>query len=122
MREHDFSQRVALVTGGSGGGGSELSLRLADAGAGVAVHYSTDRRAAESVVAAIAAAGGRAAAFAADLRQPGAAERLVDWGEASLASVDVLAANAGLSRPASYEDVDAHAFDETIAANLRAPY
>ena len=122
MREHDFSQRVALVTGGSGGIGSELSLRLADAGAGVAVHYSTDRRAAESVVAAIAEAGGRAAAFAADLRQPDAAELLVDSVEDSLGSVDVLAANAGLSRPASYEDVDADAFDETIAVNLRAPY
>ena len=34
----------------------------------------------------------------------------------------MLAANAGLSRPGSYEEVDASAFDETLAVNLRAPY
>ena len=34
----------------------------------------------------------------------------------------MLAANAGLSRPASYEHVDAAQFDETLAVNLRAPY
>jgi 3-oxoacyl-[acyl-carrier protein] reductase len=122
MREQDFSQRVALVTGGSGGIGSELSLRLAAAGAGVAVHYSTDRAAAERVVAAIGSAGGKAAAFAADLGRPDASELLVDSVEDSLGSVDVLAANAGLSRPGSYEEIDASAFDETIAVNLRAPY
>jgi 3-oxoacyl-[acyl-carrier protein] reductase len=32
------------------------------------------------------------------------------------------AANAGLSRPGSYDDVDAVTFDETLAVNLRAPY
>jgi 3-oxoacyl-[acyl-carrier protein] reductase len=36
--------------------------------------------------------------------------------------VDVLAANAGVAKPASYEDVDATAFDETLAVNLRAPF
>jgi 3-oxoacyl-[acyl-carrier protein] reductase len=39
-----------------------------------------------------------------------------------LGPVDLLVANAGLSRPGSYEDVDAAAFDQTLAVNLRAPY
>lgn len=34
----------------------------------------------------------------------------------------MLAANAGLSRRSSYEEVDAAAFDETVAVNLRAPF
>jgi 3-oxoacyl-[acyl-carrier protein] reductase len=122
MSETSFSQRVALVTGGSGGIGAELSWRLAAAGAAVAVHYGTNRAAAERVVARIAEAGGRSAAFAADLRDPDAPERLVDAVEHELGPVDVLAANAGLSRPASYEEVDAVAFDETVAVNLRAPF
>lgn len=118
----DFVQRVALVTGGSGGIGAELSLRLAAAGAAVGVHYGTNREAAENVVATIAATGGQAVAFAADLRKPDAPERLVDSVEGELGTVDVLAANAGLSRPAPYEEIDAAAFDETLAVNLRAPY
>lgn len=122
MSGEDLAQRVALVTGGSGGIGAEFSLRLAGAGAAVGVHYRTNREAAERVVGKIADAGGQAAAFAADLRQSDAPELLVDLVEGRLGSVDELAANAGLSRPGSYEEIDAAAFDETLAVNLRAPY
>jgi 3-oxoacyl-[acyl-carrier protein] reductase len=122
MPQHAFARRVALVTGGSGGIGAELCLRLAAAGASVGVHYSSNRDAAERVVAAIAADGGEATALAADLRDPDAPARLVDSVEGELGPVDILAANAGLSRTGSYEDIDAAAFDETMAVNLRAPY
>ncbi len=120
--DRDFSGRVALVTGGSGGIGAELCVRLADAGAAVAVHYAHNRGSAEAVVARITAAGGRANAFAADLREAAAPERLVESVEAALGPIDVLAANAGLGRRGTYEEIDAAAFDETIAVNLRAPY
>jgi 3-oxoacyl-[acyl-carrier protein] reductase len=122
MSERDFAGRVALVTGGSGGIGAELSARLAGAGAAVAVHYATGREAAERVAAEIAAGGGRAATFAADLGQADSPERLIDAVEGDLGPVDVLAANAGLSRKGSYEAVDAARFDEVLAVNLRAPY
>jgi 3-oxoacyl-[acyl-carrier protein] reductase len=100
---------VALVTGGSGGIGAALSARLAQEGAIVAVHYHANRPAGEHV-------------FQADLRDPAAPAALVDAVEAALGPVDILAANAGLSRPAPYADVDAAAFDETLAVNLRAPF
>jgi 3-oxoacyl-[acyl-carrier protein] reductase len=118
----DFSERVALVTGGSGGIGAALSLRLASAGATVAVHYSANRRAAERIAEQITTAGGRAAIFRADLRDAGATEILVDAVEADLGPVDLLLANAGLSQRGSYEEIDARAFDETLAVNLRGPY
>jgi 3-oxoacyl-[acyl-carrier protein] reductase len=122
MSDKHFAGRVALVTGGSGGIGAELSARLAAAGAAVAVHYAANRDAATKVAAGIVEEGGRAAAFAADLRRPDAPELLIEAVEEGLGPVDVLAANAGLNRPGSYEDVDAAAFDETVAVNLRAPY
>ena len=122
MTDGDFTGRVALVTGASGGIGAELSSRLADAGAAVAVHYATGRGAAENVAAAIGDKGGRAATFRADLSKADAPDGLIEAVESDLGPVDVLAANAGLSRPGSYEDVDATAFDETLAVNLRAPY
>jgi len=102
--------RVALVTGGSGGIGAALCERLAAAGVRVAVHYAANRPA---VVAPV---------FQADLREPEAPDALVDAVEAELGPVDILAANAGLSRPAPYEDVDAAMFDESLAVNLRAPF
>jgi 3-oxoacyl-[acyl-carrier protein] reductase len=117
-----LAERIALVTGGSGGIGSELSLRLADAGTAVAVHYATGREAAEAVVERITGGGGRAAAFPADLRLSEAPAALVEAVEDTLGPVDVLAANAGLSRQGTFEDVDAGVFDETLAVNLRSPY
>lgn len=51
-------------------------------------------------MASIEQAGGRAAVFAADLRQAEAAEQLVAGVERVLGPIDVLAANAGLSRAA----------------------
>jgi 3-oxoacyl-[acyl-carrier protein] reductase len=122
MTEGSFSGRVALVTGGSGGIGSELSRRLAAAGAAVAVHYSGHRQAAEVVAAAITAGGGSARVFGADLRDVDAPEQLASAVESELGQVDVLAANAGLAGVAGYDEVDAARFDEALAVNLRAPY
>jgi 3-oxoacyl-[acyl-carrier protein] reductase len=122
MASSSLDGRVALVTGGSGGIGSAISRRLGAAGAAVAVHYSSGRDRAEEVVDAIGAAGGRAVALEADLRHVTATEGLVAEVEVALGPVDVLVANAGLSRRASLEEVDAEAFDETLAVNLRAPF
>src|ERR1700712_2911780 len=79
-----FQGRVALVTGGSGGIGKALSARLAAEGAAVAVHYAANREPAEAVVRSIIAAGGRAVALGADLRDAAATERLVDEVEREL--------------------------------------
>src|SRR6185503_5711448 len=114
--------RVALVTGASGGIGAELAARLGASGAAIAVHYATNRDSALRVTDAIVAGGGRAEAFASDLRDTDAPEQLVAAVEAALGEIDILCANAALSRPGSFEEIDANAFDETIAINLRAPY
>jgi 3-oxoacyl-[acyl-carrier protein] reductase len=117
-----FQGRVALVTGGSGGIGAALSARLAGAGAAVAVHYVAHRESAERVAREIAEEGGRAAVFRCDLREAEASERLIDEVERELGAIDVLAANAGVAKVRSIDEVDAAAFDESIAINLRAPF
>ena len=110
---------VALVTGGSGGIGAALCRRLGLSGARVAVHFRSGRAAAEEVARSVRAAGGEAQIFAADLADPEAPGRLVDEVEGWLGPVDVLAANAGFSQRAGYEEVDAALFDQTLAVNLR---
>ncbi|MBV9847145.1 MAG: SDR family oxidoreductase [Kutzneria sp.] len=122
MTEGRFAGRVALVTGASGGLGAEMSTRLAADGAAVGVHYASDRTAADQVAGTIVTAGGRAVVIQADLRDPQASTRVVDDVEAAFGPVDLLVANAGLSRQMPYEEIDAAAFDETVAVNLRAPY
>ncbi len=56
------------------------------------------------------------------MSDPAAPAALIASAEDALGPVDILVANHGLARKRSYEDVDAAAFDRTLAVNLRAPF
>jgi len=122
VAELTLQDRVALVTGASGGIGTAMAWRLAQAGARVGVGYGSNRDAARQIVHRIEAAGGTAAAVSADLREPGAADELVDATEEALGPVDLLVANAGLIRPMQIDEIGPDEFDEIMAVNLRAPF
>jgi NAD(P)-dependent dehydrogenase (short-subunit alcohol dehydrogenase family) len=62
-----MSQRMMIVTGGSGGVGAATSLLAARRGYAVCVHYHRNRAAAGEVVSAIEGEGGRAVAIPADI-------------------------------------------------------
>ena len=113
-----FGGRTALVTGASGGIGRRIAERLAAAGATVALHYSSNAEPAQELASALP----KAAAFGADLGEADAPDRLVDEVESVFGPVDVLVANHGRSQVARLEQVDATAFDEMLAVNLRAPF
>ena len=94
MTAHE-SKRRALVTGGSGDIGGAICRALAADGLHVIVHANANLGRAESVVAAIAEAGGSAEAVAFDLTDGTAAavqlERLLEAGP-----IQVLVNNAGI--------------------------
>ena len=114
--------RTALVTGGSGGIGRALALQLAAEGTAVALGFRTGRESAEQLAAEIAEQGRPVVAIEADLSKPEAPVELAKAVEFALGPIDILVANAGVGRVASYEEVDGALFDETLAVNLRAPY
>jgi 3-oxoacyl-[acyl-carrier protein] reductase len=97
-------------------------MRLAEAGAVVAIGYSKNAVRAHALTEKIRAMGGRTVAIGADLRLPAAASELVDAVEVALGPVDVLVSNAGLGTTKSFEQVTVDDFDQTIAVNLRAPF
>jgi 3-oxoacyl-[acyl-carrier protein] reductase len=119
----NLSGKTALVTGASRGIGRATALALAKAGAQVIVHYSSSGKEAEAVVAEIRKAGGRAEKVAADLRAPNGPHVLAKLVHGMVGSrLDILVANAGISKSASIEDTTVEDLDELFAVNVRAPY
>lgn len=119
----DLHGRVALVTGASGGIGSDLALRLAAAGCDVAVHWSGNEAGAQRVADLAAGHGVRTAVLQADLADPAAAAGLVDAAEQRLGPIDVLVPNAGVNLSVgAIEDVALDDWNRTIALNLTAPF
>jgi 3-oxoacyl-[acyl-carrier protein] reductase len=119
----DLSGKTALVTGASRGIGRATALALAKAGACVLVHYGRGAKEADSVVAEIRKAGGRAEAVAADLGAPDGAHKLAEQARRIVgARLDALVANAGISKAATIEDTTVADFDNLFAVNVRAPF
>ena len=122
MTESDLSGRVALVTGGSRGIGAATALRLAEAGADVAVGCGQHREAAAEIAGKIAGLGRRAVVVSGDMADPDVPRRVVAETYERLGPVDVLVANAGTGTRADLDDVDVAAWDHVMAVNLRAPF
>jgi 3-oxoacyl-[acyl-carrier protein] reductase len=118
----ELNGRVALVTGGSRGIGKAVALALAAAGAAVAVNYRARADDAAAVVEAIGRAGGRAAAFGADVASGIAVQGMVRDVQQRLGSIDILVNNAGMASVRGLDDMTEEDFDRTIAANLRSAF
>ncbi|MCP3407964.1 SDR family oxidoreductase [Bradyrhizobium sp. CCGB01] len=111
-------QRAAIVTGGSRGIGAAIARRLAQDGIAVAINYASGQAAAETLVAEIGAAGGRALAVQADLADPATPARLFDAAERSFGGVDILVNNAGVMELGPLAEVTDEAFARQTSINL----
>jgi NADP-dependent 3-hydroxy acid dehydrogenase YdfG len=114
-----FTGKTAVVTGASSGIGRAVALRLGEAGAHV---FAAGRRA-EALVdttGAVVAAGGAATAVAADLRDPGAVQGLVDRAMTDTGRLDVMVNNAGVSFRGPLADGDPEAWREMLEVNVLA--
>src|SRR5580692_474742 len=118
-----LANKIALVTGASRGMGRAAALALAAAGARVVVHYGRNADEAKAVVDQIRAAGGRADAVGADLAAPDGAHTLAAQVRNLIGEkLDIVVANAGISKSAPIEAVTVKDFDDLFAVNVRAPY
>ena len=118
-----LSGKTALVTGGSRGIGRAAALALGKAGAQVLVHYGRSAKDAEAVVAQLREAGGRADAVPGDLGTPDGPHKLAAQVRSIVGErLDILVANAGISKAATIEETTVADFDELFAVNVRAPF
>jgi NAD(P)-dependent dehydrogenase (short-subunit alcohol dehydrogenase family) len=119
----NLSNKTALVTGASRGIGRATAIALADAGARVLVHYGKSQKEANSLAENIRTNGGKAEAVGADLAAPEAASELATKVRNLVGDrLDILVANAGISKAARIEDHTIAEFDSLFATNVRAPF
>jgi 3-oxoacyl-[acyl-carrier protein] reductase len=115
--------KTALVTGASRGIGRATASALAEAGARVLVHYGRSAQDAESLAASIRSKSGRAETIQADLGAPDGAALLASKVRSIVGErLDVLVANAGISKAATINDHTVEDFDNLFATNVRSPF
>src|SRR6185437_11184239 len=114
----DLTGKRALVTGASGGIGSEIAKALAAAGASVALS-GTRLGALEAVAAEL---GGNPPVLPCNLSDLDAVDKLVPAAEAVLGGLDILVNNAGMTRDNLFMRMKNEEWDEVLAVNLTAAF
>lgn len=117
-----FTDRLALVTGGSRGIGRSTALRLAREGADVAISYASRSAEAETVVAEVRALGRKAIAARCDVANPDDVARLVAQTRERLGPIDLLAHCGAISVITDHTDLSYALWLETINVNLNGSY
>jgi 3-oxoacyl-[acyl-carrier protein] reductase len=117
-----LANRVAVVTGASGGLGRAIAEALARGGSAVVVNYARSETAARDVVAAIEAAGGKAVAVQADVSTTAGAESLIQAALETWGRLDILVNNAGINRDMLLMRMKEDDWDAVLATNLKGVY
>ncbi|HMV29598.1 MAG TPA: 3-oxoacyl-[acyl-carrier-protein] reductase [Anaerolineales bacterium] len=117
-----LENKVAIVTGGSRGIGRAIALEFADRGAAVVVNYNKSPESAEEVVKKIQEAGGKAAAFQADVSDFKQAEALVKFAIDTFGDLHILVNNAGITRDQLIMMMPEADWDAVINTNLKSTF
>ncbi|MCP4714803.1 MAG: 3-oxoacyl-[acyl-carrier-protein] reductase [Deltaproteobacteria bacterium] len=117
-----LKDRVAIVTGASGGIGQAIAKALAAEGATVVCHYANNKERAEAVVAQIEDAGGAAIKYQCDIRDFSQAEKMAQDIIEKYDRVDILVNNAGINRDELIMMMTPEDWQAVIDTNLTGPF
>ncbi len=116
----DLKNRFALVTGGSRGIGRAIAVKLASAGARVAINFLRNRAAAEQVAEAIRKVGPEPLLLRANVAEEEHRERMFEELKKEFGALDILVSNAasGVLKPSA--EISPKHFAWTFAINAQA--
>ena len=114
-----MGQRVALVTGGTGGIGTAICRRLAGLGHRVATNYR-DREKALAWRERLGGQGIDVLLVPGDVASADSAKAMVEAVQDELGPVDILVNNAGITRDTTFHKMTAQQWNEVICTNLNS--
>jgi NAD(P)-dependent dehydrogenase (short-subunit alcohol dehydrogenase family) len=121
-KEKRLGGRVALVTGAGKRLGRAIALRLAEEGAGVALHYRKSEKETRELVSEIKNAGGRAEAFPGELASVQDIRRMVHEAGHEMGRLDILINSAANFLPSTMISTTEEVWDAALDTNLKAPF
>ncbi|MFB7325619.1 SDR family oxidoreductase [Streptomyces sp. NPDC056190] len=119
---HLLKGQKALVTGANSGIGKATAIGLGCAGADVVVNYVAGREEAERVVEEISGFGVRAMAYEADVSQEDQVVAMIERMVQEFGTIDILVANAGLQRDASFTEMTTAQWQKVLDVNLTGQF
>lgn len=122
MNDRSLAGRTALVTGGAKGIGRACCLRLAQAGADVAINYLSSDDSARETADLVRQAGVRSHLVRADVTSPEQVAAMVQETTGALGPIDLLVNNAGVFHLLSHEETTLEVWRKTLDVNLTGAY
>ena len=118
----NLTDKVALVTGASGGIGRSVSIALAKAGADVVINYSGNLAKAEEVQKEVEALGRKAMVIKADISSSDEVSAMMKAAVKSFGKIDILVNNAGITRDGSLLMMKEEDWDAVLNTNLKGVF
>jgi glucose 1-dehydrogenase len=122
--EKKLEEQIAIVTGASSGIGAGCAKELAKAGATVVVNYpvASTKDMAERVVTEIAANGGKAISYQADVSKETDVQNMFGDVVKQFGTVDILVNNAGLQKDAPFTEMTLEQWNFVLGVNLTGQF
>jgi len=117
-----MAKRVAVVTGGMGGIGEAISMRLADAGFRVVVTTSPGNKKSDQWLADTKGKGYEFTAIGVDVQDFDSCQKAMAKVQADVGPVDILVNNAGITRDATFKRMGKPDWDAVLRTNLDSTF
>jgi 2-deoxy-D-gluconate 3-dehydrogenase len=123
MKKAEFSlhNKVALITGGTGGIGEAVVWAFAYAGAHVFINGTNEKKL-KRLSDKLNEEGFESRFMAIDITAPDAPQKLIDEVLGKMGKIDIVVNSAGINRPQKHEDVTEKNWDDIMNINLKAMF
>ncbi len=118
----DFTNKTAIVTGGSRGIGLAIAKKLAQGGANIAVLYVGDESEGQTAVRELEQHGTKVKQYLCNVADFEESKKVVDTVIEDFGGVDILINNAGITRDKLVLNMEEADFDAVISVNLKGSF